>query len=357
MSASFNVYRLELPIPIKALKTINAYLIESGDELVIIDTGMPVDFTVKALEEKTLEAGKQLKQISKIFVTHMHIDHIGNAGYIQELSDATIYMNKDEYKFAEFFILNPEESLVELKRVLRENGAPLALVEKIFEYHPAFSRQNAYRLIEKLEPLKDGENIPVGETVLVAIETPGHSPHHTCFYAENEDVLFTGDHILPTITPNVRFPILDENPLKEYIDSLEKVEKLKVREYYPAHGKPSNNLKERIKELKCHHYYRLLETFNIVSQGPITGYKVASKLTWDIKLDWERFPLIQKFFATGEALSHIRYLEYINVIDETKTNGVIHYKATDTVLNVKEKLKFLCENNKKEETNKLHHAQ
>ena len=66
----------------------------------------------------------------------------------------------------------------------------------------------------------------------------------------------------------------------------------------------------RNQELKKHHASRLDEVLAILDNGTMSAYKVASQMTWDIDCErWDQFPVAQKWFATGEALAHLRYLE------------------------------------------------
>jgi len=54
----------------------------------------------------------------------------------------------------------------------------------------------------------------------------------------------------------------------------------------------------------------LTEVLTILEKAPLNAFQVASHMTWDIKADsWDQFPVAQRWFATGEAISHLRYLE------------------------------------------------
>jgi hypothetical protein len=65
-----------------------------------------------------------------------------------------------------------------------------------------------------------------------------------------------------------------------------------------------------IDELKRHHENRLVEVLEILQSGPQSAFNIASRMTWNIQCDsWEAFPVTQKWFATGEAIYHLRYLE------------------------------------------------
>jgi hypothetical protein len=63
-----------------------------------------------------------------------------------------------------------------------------------------------------------------------------------------------------------------------------------------------------------------------MANGSLSAYEVASRMTWDIKCDsWEEFPLAQKWFATGEAISHLRYLKEKGLIERMRAKKLYWY--------------------------------
>jgi len=102
----------------------------------------------------------------------------------------------------------------------------------------------------------------------------------------------------------------DENPLKEYLTSLDKVYNLDVKLVLPGHRSAFNNYRERIQELKRHHQTRANEVLSILQKGSKNAFQVASQMSWDLTYkSWDLFPVPQKWFATGEAIAHLKYLE------------------------------------------------
>jgi hypothetical protein len=71
----------------------------------------------------------------------------------------------------------------------------------------------------------------------------------------------------------------------------------------------------------------LNEVAAILEKGPQHAYRVASRMTWDLKADsWEAFPRAQKWFATGEAIAHLRYLEAAgSVVRETGNHHISYF--------------------------------
>jgi glyoxylase-like metal-dependent hydrolase (beta-lactamase superfamily II) len=124
-------------------------------------------------------------------------------------------------------------------------------------------------------------------------------------------VLFRSGDITPTITL-----WSDEwNPLKEYLESLDKIYELDIELVLPGHREIFGDPRKRIQELKHHHQKRLDEILSILRKGRKNAFQVASQMTWDIVYDsWDLFPVSQKWFATGEAISHLKYLEEEAVI-------------------------------------------
>ena len=119
-----------------------------------------------------------------------------------------------------------------------------------------------------------------------------------------------GDHILNDITPTIQLWSDDWNPLKEYLSSLDKVYKFDIELLLPGHRGIFRNARERIQELKEHHHKRLDEIVSILEKGSQNAFQVASQMSWEIMYDsWDLFPITQKWFAIGEAISHLKYLE------------------------------------------------
>ena len=144
-----------------------------------------------------------------------------------------------------------------------------------------------------------------------------------CLYEPEKKFLFSGDHILDDITPNISLWGDDSNPLGEYLRSLDKVYELNVEIVFPGHRNFITNHRDRIKELKLHHQYRLNEINSILKDGPKTGIEIASKMKWNMSYNsFDLFPTPQKWFAIGETVAHLKYLEEKNLISKKLINNM-----------------------------------
>ena len=97
----------------------------------------------------------------------------------------------------------------------------------------------------------------------------------------------------------------------------------------PGHRRLFKKLGARIDELKRHHEKRAEEILDILQKGPGSAFEVASLMTWDIRYDsWDDFPVAQKWFATGEAISHLRFLEEKQLVTKEKNDsGIQKYRT------------------------------
>jgi hypothetical protein len=96
---------------------------------------------------------------------------------------------------------------------------------------------------------------------------------------------------------------------------LDKVYEFDIDLVLPGHRGIFMNCKGRIQELKHYHQKRLYKIISILEEGGKSPFQVASRTNWDIINDsWDLFPVSQKWFATGEAIFHLKYLERQGIV-------------------------------------------
>jgi len=318
------IFRIEVPLPGSPLKSINSYIIVGKERNLMIDTGMNMDECIQTIKKGLEEIKIDLSE-TDIFITHMHADHSGLAAVLAK-EDRFVYFNRKEIEMFFSFKGDYWENVIAF---MKRHGFPSDDATNAVYKHPG------YKYIAKgyvnLYPVEDKDIIDLKNFVFHCIQTPGHTPGHTCLYEPDKKILFSGDHILYDITPNISAWSDDENFLEDYIKSLEKVENIDVKLVLPGHRSSFKNCKERIEELKKHHRNRLNEIVNILKEGEKTAYEIASLMKWDIDFKcWDDFPLLQKWFAVGEAVSHLQYLKKKNLITSYTKDGKIIFSLKDT---------------------------
>ena len=146
------------------------------------------------------------------------------------------------------------------------------------------------------------------------------------FWAEKQGIMFSGDHILFDITPNITAWVHLEDTLGAYLDSLERVKNYPVKQTFPGHRK-TGDYHQRIEELENHHHTRLEEVLKIVAEQPgQTAYEVTSAMTWQLRApNWGEFPDVQKWFAVGEGIAHLNHLRLQGKIEKRMDGHVWRY--------------------------------
>jgi glyoxylase-like metal-dependent hydrolase (beta-lactamase superfamily II) len=315
-----SLYRIKVPLSGSPLKATNSYVIKGAERSLIIDTGWNREDCLAALVSGLKECGVDFKK-ADFFITHMHADH---SGLVSALAgeEAQIYFGRADAKIMKSTAGGHWEEQIDFAR---RCGFPGDELEKAIGGHPG--RRYSPGASLSLSTVKEGDTISIGGFLFQCIETPGHTEGHICLYEPDKKILLCGDHILVDITPNITLNSEERNPLKEYLMSLDKVYDLDVELVLPGHRRIFKNHKKRIRELKQHHQTRLNEVISILRKGEQNVYQIASQMTWDISYrSWDLFPPSQKWFAFGEAMAHLKYLEEEGEVGrETEKWGIVFF--------------------------------
>jgi glyoxylase-like metal-dependent hydrolase (beta-lactamase superfamily II) len=296
-----NLYKVEIPLPKNPLKAINSYVIKNSERNLIIDTGWNQEEAMNAMQTGLRELGVDITK-TDFFITHLHSDHLGLVSNLTT-STSTIYFNqKDADRY------NSGIQLDHFVNFARLNGFPEDELQEALRSHPGLKYRSQVHLAFHI--LKEDDTISIGDYLFKCVETPGHTWGHMCLYEPNKKIFVAGDHILNDITPTIQLWSDEWNPLKEYLASLDKVYEFDIELVLPGHRGVFRNCKETIRELKDHHQNRLDGIISILEKGSQNAFQIASQMSWDIVYDsWDLFPITQKWFAIGEAISHLKYLE------------------------------------------------
>ena len=297
-----NLYHIVVPLAGSPLGTLNAYFFRGAGEDFLMDTGFNTDECELSLRESLEKLGYDKDRLNMIN-THLHVDHTGlNHWFVGK--DRYIYISDID---REAMLRHYKHSGYMRAERDRKEGADEDLFDKMLKAGP--EREKARRLLfdeEKYVPLQDGSIIDTGNHKLRMVLVPGHTPGNAMYYMEEKKIMFTGDHILFDITPNITCWPYVENALQNYLKSLERARSFDVERAMPGHRKPGDYY-ARIDRLLLHHQHRLEEIINIIGNEPgLNAYQIARRMRWKIHLDENgKFPPAQMWFAAGECMSHL----------------------------------------------------
>ena len=317
--------RVELeqkPRVIKGLPYVMPYLIKHGGDTLLVDCGWNTDVAYAALEEGMRECGSHPSEITQLLITHVHPDHYGMSGRLKQVSDCQVIMHEREAEFIASRYNAPRGLTDEMERYMSQHGVP--------EMKAPEMSKGSMDMQEKVPPaaadrkVQGGEMLRAGDFEFEVLWTPGHAPGHICLYEPNRKLLFSGDHILPTITPNVSMHAQTSgDPLGDYIRSLDLVAELDVEHVLPAHEFDIKELKRRVNEIRLHHHDRLEEMMLCVDAGA-TAWDVAGRVQWATGTLDEFEPFVQRA-AVGETVSHLEHLFEEGRLSKVKLDGKLHW--------------------------------
>ena len=315
-----HIFRARIPLPGTPLQYLNSYIIVSDDRNLIVDTGFNLPECLEAMRNVLSALQVDLSE-TDFFITHLHIDHFNLLPAIMS-PHSRVFASATEVAMVQDMLRDGLQSLI---RSGGQNGFPETRLREAFS-HPAMQSPD-FSWLPNLQEIGEEDAIDVAGYHFECMATPGHSPDHLCLYEKRHRLLLSGDHILRQITPIIQCWFNHENPLKSYLQSLDKTAKLAVKSVLPAHRHPFEDCRQRIREIKRHHRNRLTEILYILRDGPATAFETAARMKWEFQASsgWEDFPFMQQWFATGETIAHLHYLENHGQIERGFSHGVIKY--------------------------------
>jgi len=232
----------------------NTYLVGTGRERLLLDTGQGLPAYLPVLERALARAGGA--RIREIVVTHGHPDHLGGVRAIRERFGA-----------------------------LRVSKRPWPGVDDAMGC--------------EVTPIDEGSVVAVEGATLRAVHAPGHAEDHLCFVLEEERALFSGDNVLgvgTTVIPG------HGGDLAEYLRSLERLLAESPGAIYPAHGPLIPDGRGKILEYLAHRMLREQEILAAVGEG-------IARIGEMVKRIYAAYPVELHAPAAGSVTAHLRKLE------------------------------------------------
>jgi glyoxylase-like metal-dependent hydrolase (beta-lactamase superfamily II) len=293
--------------------TLSYLVLDDAGGVHVIDPGWDSDENRARLEGALDSLGRSLSDVRSTISTHLHRDHLGLADHLRERTGARIVLHERE------------KDAIERLADARDRQTPGAATARLLSWGVPAARR------EELEPmsievtaarstadrlLTDGELLDIPGRRLEVLDTPGHTPGHIALVDRDERLVFTGDHLLPSIFGGIGLGGPAEDAIGDHLASLDRLAQLEDEDSYasggmyevlPGHGFRFTGLGERVRETREHHLARSAEIASLLEQSPgASVWKVAEGVRWSA--GWENLRPFHRFSALAQTAMHVNHL-------------------------------------------------
>ena len=312
------IHMIPAPLPFKSPAWVNVYAVESDGGLLLLDCGADWELGRLALTTGMRALRLEESAVHTLVVTHLHPDHVGMSSRLVDELGCRFVMHQRASRLVDRY--NDSAGFAHrLKTIGHTHGVPdpiiaAAIPDQRPDYMPPIQPPD--------HTVEDGDLIPLdGGRSLEILHTPGHEPAHICLRDSRTGILFSGDHILPRISPVIMYDLDVGDVLGDYLSSLQKLLAVRIGLTYPAHGTIIEHGDERARQILLHHDRRLLDMAELVREGDTTA--------WEVMLESFRPNLdpIQARLAFLETVSHLEHLRLTGRIQVDERDDRLIYRA------------------------------
>ncbi|MGI9281085.1 MAG: MBL fold metallo-hydrolase [Endozoicomonas sp.] len=310
---------LRMPLFMK-LNHINLYLIKDNDGWFIVDTGLRGKET-RHHWETIFENELEGLPVKGVIVTHLHPDHVGQAGWLVEKWQTDLWMTRTEYLATRLYMSSAGHSDAYI-RFFERAGLNDQALEQLRKGTSGISKM-VEPLPGSFRRLEHGQTLSLGGQEWRIIVGYGHSPEHACLYCESLGILISGDQVLPKITPNISVNSTEPeaDALKAFLETLEQLKQLPEDTFtLPAHNEPFLGLHSRLQAMIDHHQENVDRLADLCRE-PVPALDLIEPL-------FNR-PLkgAEMMMGMGECIAHLNYMMNQGRMKRSLIEGVYYYQS------------------------------
>ncbi len=309
---------IPLPLPFTSPAWVNVYAIESGDGLLLIDCGVDWEEGHDRLHRGLEDLDLADRPIHTLVVSHLHPDHVGMAPRLVEETGCRLILHRNSLHGIGVYNDTPALMAWTAGFAVR-HGVP----ETLRSAFAALFRPDWMPLLSQpTDVVDDGDEIDLGPgRRLEVLHTPGHEHSHMCLRDSLTGILFSGDHILPRITPVIMWDHTDLDVLGLYLSSVSRLAGMKLGLTYPAHGTIVERGSQRAEQILLHHDRRLSTMEDILGAGPLTAWQVMGHAFRP------NLNTLEQRLALRETVSHLEHLRLLERIARFESDTTSWYRT------------------------------
>lgn len=295
------VWSLPIPFP-NPLRYSLVYSLAVDGGVILVDLGWDSTEAWDALLTGLERSGHTLGDVRGAVITHLHPDHFGLAKRMRQHTNAWIAVHASEMGHVATDESARDNFLERYRDWMLACGCPRTELDALEIDAPEV--RNRLASVHPDVILEDRAVVPETAGALHVIHSPGHTPGHVCLVDTSRRLLFTGDHLLPRVTPNVSWrPDQSPDPLDDFVRSLDRMDAFTDHLVLPGHEWAFDSPQRRTAALRRHHHSRLDEVEAAVRSGARTTWEVTVAVRW--RRPFETLEPRARRSALGETGSHL----------------------------------------------------
>lgn len=317
---------MRLPLPM-ALDHVNVYALDEGDSWTIVDTGFSSRRS-RAIWDKLLLGPLGGKPVSRVIVTHHHPDHVGLAGWFQTEHGATLWTSRTAWLFAR--MLQLDEQAVPRQETLDfylSAGMDREIFEERKSERPFNFADVVYPMPLGFKRIKQDDVIRAGGRNWDVHMGNGHAPEHLTLWSQDDNLVISGDQILPSISSNIGVYATEPeaDPVADWMEACERLSQFARDDQLVlgGHKLPFTGLPMRIRQLIDNHHGALDRLLAHLSEARTAGDCFP--------------PLFKRPIGKGEyglalveAIAHLNHLYHLGEVSrERRADGAWLWQKKD----------------------------
>ena len=303
------IWRVRLPLPWPGVPHVNAWALQAGDGIVLVDTGYHEEGAFAELERTLATVGRRLEDVRLVVCTHAHSDHYGLAAPIVERAGCELWMHPNHEHMTRA-IADPERALERRVEVARQSGVPLEPLRRWAEERRD-SNPGIAAAIEPHRELVPGVEVETDHGAWSVHYTPGHAPSHVVLFEPRQRLLLSGDHLLGRVSPYFDYGWTPD-PVAEFLDSLDTVDALGARLCLPGHGRPFGDVAAHVEANRKEMAATLDRIEGVLADRERTAYEAVS-------LAFPEFEPSMMTWALTIMLCFLTHLERTGRVERVRT--------------------------------------
>jgi glyoxylase-like metal-dependent hydrolase (beta-lactamase superfamily II) len=306
---ALGITRVPIPVPFpQAGGPVNVYLLEEPGGVTMFDSGLGTAEAQEALARGFQAAGRRFDEVTRIVLSHGHVDHFGAAQSIIERAGKAIPVYAHPADVAKVAATGTRfrDLLPRYGAYLLKLGVPADVLAHLTSQ--VSGGLAMARRVDDVRPLQPGDVLQLTHLRLEVVHMPGHTPGLCCLYDRQRRLFFSADHLLEKVSPN---PVIELGPAGEeggfrpliaYLDSIARLRALDVELVLPGHGAPFGDHRKVIDGLLGFYAKRQGKIRDALAAGPLTGYQIVQALFPGDLRPGDLFLVVSEVIANVEVL-------------------------------------------------------